>query len=232
MGSTFYVASSGGLDSTVLLSQLVAMEADVRPIFFSYGSTHEEYEYKSFQEVCNKLFLWHQRIPILSVFDSSKSALLLKNGRDIPTGKRGYNEEGSLEATVVPGRNLVMAASLSALAEAEAIRTGKPCFIAMGVHASDHALYPDCRPGFVYRLADTIQASTQGRVTLVTPFLHLTKADIVKIGLQLDAPMHLTRSCYAHQGISCGVCGTCRERLAAFAENGVKDPIPYGGMNG
>lgn len=232
MKNVFYVAASGGLDSTVLLSQLVAVGSVVRPCFFSYGSTHEKYEYEAFQNVCNKLHLECLVIPISPAFDRSESALLLKNGLSIPTGDRGYNEEGSLDATVVPGRNLVMVAILSALAEAEAISSGRSSFVAIGVHASDHALYPDCRPEFVYRLADTIQAGTRGRVALITPFLHLTKAAIVKIGLQLNAPMHLTRSCYAHQGVSCGVCGTCRERLAAFAENGAEDPILYEGMNG
>jgi 7-cyano-7-deazaguanine synthase len=88
-------------------------------------------------------------------------------------------------------------------------------------------LYPDCRPSFNAALVNTIRESSDGKVRLMAPFSFMDKAAIVAQGIRLGAPFSLTRSCYEDQMLSCGGCGTCRERLVAFAANGIADPIVY-----
>jgi 7-cyano-7-deazaguanine synthase len=131
-------------------------------------------------------------------------------------------DPGSMNQTVVPGRNLIFASVLAALAES---RGGG--HVALATHSGDHYLYPDCRPAFNESLAQTVQAGSDGAVGLFAPFAALSKADIVGIGRRLKVPFELTRSCYEDSPQSCGACGTCRERLQAFAANGIVDPIEY-----
>ena len=101
--------------------------------------------------------------------------------------------------------------------------------IAVGVHAGDHHIYPDCRPDFINAINRAVEFSSEGKVTVEAPFLNYTKFDILKIGYGLENPVpyELTRTCYKDQPISCGKCGSCTERLEAFNIIGRKDPINY-----
>lgn len=228
MSKVAYLSLSGGLDSTTLLYFLKEEGFEVRPVFFDYGSKHNPYEYLAACVILSAAQMDRPQVINLAetrIFSGNDSALLAKNERPIPTDP--YSAPGSLAATVVPGRNLIMASILASMAECEARRTGNLVEVALGVHAGDHALYPDCRPAFIQQLDLTIQLSTECTVKLLCPFMHKTKAEIVKIGHELGVPFGLTRSCYKQQEKSCGQCGTCRERLAAFAENSLRDPIQY-----
>lgn len=219
--SGYVLSLSGGLDSTVLLGSLAAEcggEA-VIPVFFRYGSTHNEREAIAAQAVAGRYGLDLIVFDLRPVFGRLSSALLAHDGRAIP---RAAYAEDNMALTVVPGRNLLFASVLAALAESRGI--GR---IALATHAGDHALYPDCRPSFNRALADVVRESSGGKVEAVTPFAALSKADIVARGLALNAPLHLTRSCYESGEAACGLCGTCTERLAAFAANGVTDPAAY-----
>lgn len=227
---TTFLSFSGGLDSTTLLCMLRNRGCDVRPVFFHYGSKHNAYERAAAEavlaEVCPDVPLAMVDLSQTGIFSANGSALLASSPREVPDG--GYSTPGSLAATVVPGRNMIMASILASIAEVAARHTiGEPVEVALAVHAGDHALYPDCRPAFIDHLAKAIFASSEGNVGLSAPFLRLRKADIVRIGLDNFAPFHLTRSCYKQQAVSCGRCGTCMERLEAFHLNGVEDPIPY-----
>lgn len=212
---------SGGLDSTVLLASLLAAYGTeaVTPVFFRYGAKHSEREEASAFAVAAH----YGREPVLfdlrPVFGRLSSALLAHDERAIP--KAAYAED-SMALTVVPGRNLIFASILAALAESRGI--GR---IALATHAGDHALYPDCRPAFNKALAVAVEQSSGGRVGVDTPFSAMSKAKIVARGLDLGAPLHLTRSCYESAAAACGACGTCRERLAAFAANETEDPVAY-----
>jgi 7-cyano-7-deazaguanine synthase len=129
-----------------------------------------------------------------------------------------------MKATVVPGRNLIMASVMSGYAEsidAEAI--------ALGVHSGDHHIYPDCRPEFINQLRNVVAISTERLVDVIAPLLNEDKTSILKIGYSLKelVPYNLTRTCYKDQEHSCGKCGSCRERLEAFENLGIKDPIVY-----
>jgi len=224
-----FASLSGGVDSTTLAAHMLAAGATVVPVFFRYGSKHNRFEEQAAHMVARHFGLELTLIDLTAVFAgcAPQSALMAGSEREIPSGGAGYREPGSLEATVVPGRNAVFAAVLSSLAETRALRTGEQTVVAMGMHAADHALYPDCRPEFVIAIGRALALGTENRVLFHVPFVHLRKGGIVSRGLELAAPFALTRSCYQMREVACGVCGACRERLTAFAEAGCTDPIPY-----
>ena len=211
---------SGGLDSTTLLAwMLKEMKFDMVPVFFTYGSKHGEYELDAAKHVVSHygLSLWYI-FNLEDVFSSFKSNLL-RGGGPIP---EGHYEAESMTQTVVPGRNLIFASVLTGLAQ-----TIGASVVALGVHAGDHAIYPDCRPNFIHHLRATVEEVTERQVSVITPFLQWSKIDIVAQGLQLNVPYHLTRTCYKEQDTACGCCGSCIERREAFVKNHAIDPIAY-----
>lgn len=216
------LALSGGLDSCAVLATIARYNGDVQgfvqTVGFEYGSKHGRYERNAACRVAAHYKLVHYIIDLSGAFFIGTSALLL-GGMELP---EGHYEEESMRKTVVPGRNLIFASILASIAEAQGCDA-----IYLGVHAGDHHIYPDCRPAFVASLIETVKLSTDGKVAVRAPFLGLTKADIVKHGLEAKAPFHLTRTCYSNDAIACGKCGSCQERLEAFALNGVEDPILY-----
>ena len=129
----------------------------------------------------------------------------------------------SLQSTVVPNRNMIMLS----------IAAGYACSIgahavAYAAHASDYAVYPDCRPEFVKSLEATLRISLDdSSFQVLAPFVHMKKSEIVKLGRTLGVPFELTWSCYKGQSTHCGVCSSCKERHRAFVEAGVTDPTEY-----
>ena len=215
---------SGGLDSGVLCAALAAEHgpAEVEAVFFKYGSTHGPWEEQAARAVAAHAGVSLTVVDLRAVFVHARSALLESDGRPIP--KAEY-DEASMGQTIVPGRNLMFAAVLASMAESRSIP-----FLALATHAGDHHLYPDCRPAFNQALDGVVRESSGGGVRVMTPFSTMTKADIVAQGEALGFPFALTRSCYERTQLSCGLCGTCRERLEAFAANGLTDPLPYAGQ--
>ena len=193
----------------------------VLPVFFRYGSKHGRWEEEAARKVAEYFSITLTLVDLRAAFARTSSALLLADKRPIP--KARYDKE-SMKHTLVPGRNLIFASFLAAIAESQQAEA-----IALATHSGDHCLYPDCRPSFNAALANAIMESSDGKVRLLTPFNTLDKAANVAQGIRLGAPFSLTRSCYENQILSCGGCSTCRERLAAFAGNGVVDPLPYAG---
>ena len=136
----------------------------------------------------------------------------------------GHYADESMRITVVPNRNAIMLSIACALAvtrDAEAV--------AFGAHAGDHFIYPDCRPEFVRAFATMVNLAVEGLATIdiVTPFLSMNKAEIVKLGSELRVPFERTWSCYKGGALHCGTCGTCHERREAFALAEVVDPTTY-----
>lgn len=226
-GLKVVVGLSGGLDSTTLLSLLLHDGVEVvHCCMFEYGSTHGAYELAAAQQVIAYYqgrypyrTIHAHKIDITGVMSGFSSNLLLKEGKDIPEGSY---EQANMELTVVPGRNLIFASIMAGLAESVGAHS-----VALGIHTGDHFIYPDCRPEFVEAAKSVITASTDGKVDVIAPILEYSKSDIVKLGLTMNAPFHLTRSCYKNQPLSCGRCGTCVERLEAFKSLGMEDPVPY-----
>jgi len=125
-------------------------------------------------------------------------------------------------STYVPARNLMLLAQVATLRDAVG-----PAVIWIGVHHDDRTGYPDCRPEFVRAADEAVRLGTEHGLRVKAPFVDMSKAEIVGWGLAHDVPYHLTHSCYEGVCPACGVCDTCVARLAAFAEAGAVDPIPY-----
>lgn len=219
------MALSGGMDSTTLLGLLLEKNYEIHACNFQYGSKHNSYEFKAFENVI-KFYknLGFKIVPYVfdleSVFSKFESNLLLKGG-EIPEGH--YNDE-TMKKTVVPGRNMIFISIMAGLAESIGAEE-----IALGVHSGDHHIYPDCRPGFIVEVGKAVQLSTEGNVKIIAPLLYETKSSILEIGysFQYSVPYHLTRTCYKDQELSCGKCGSCRERLEAFKIINSIDTISY-----
>jgi 7-cyano-7-deazaguanine synthase len=185
---------------------------------FDYGSKHNPRELPLGVWHANKLGIPHRtiRLPFINeLFDSD----LLRSGGPIP---EGHYEEATMKQTVVPFRNGIMLAVAAGYAEtigAEAI--------VIAAHAGDHAIYPDCREGFMQAMGEAITQGTYARLSLLRPFIAWNKARIVQRGVELKIDYARTWSCYKGGDRHCGVCGTCVERREAFQLASVKDPTDY-----
>jgi len=216
-----YVLSlSGGLDSCTLLGNLLR-QCDANEILcvsFKYGSKHNQYENEAAQKIAKYYGVNFIEIDITPIMTCFKSDLLLSGG-EIP---EGHYQADNMKSTVVPCRNMIFASILAGIAESSGAST-----VALGVNCGDHAIYPDCRASFIYSMNKTTQEATDKKVKIIAPFLLDTKETIVHFGMKIRSPYHLTRTCYKNQEIACGKCGSCIERLEAFAQNNAVDPIEY-----
>lgn len=237
------ISLSGGLDSTCLLLKLLSRGYEVKAYGFDYGQKHTV-ELKKVKE--NIKFLQslgypvtHQVIDLRDAFSDSASSLH-QGGEDIPEGH--YNDL-SMKSTVVENRNIIFSAIIYGKALAWAKKTGEHVDIFLGIHAGDgHSVYKDCTPESRMAAELTFKISNwdSDKVNYVAPFENVYKADVLTEGLDAMENMEFstdninfvlsnTHSCYNpdERGRSCGKCGTCVERLEAFAKNSIKDPIEY-----
>ena len=212
------VLFSGGLDSTVLATQMKRDAEETRLLSINYGQRHAK-ELNHSQRVAKHLDLPHEilKLPQLGAILCGSS--LTDKSLALPEGH--YAEE-SMKSTVVPNRNMI----LLALAGGHALSLGFDT-IAYAAHAGDHTIYPDCRPAFADAMDRAFGLADWNTLSLHRPFVDMTKSDLVSLGTELDAPLHLTWSCYAGNEIHCGKCGTCVERKEAFALANVPDPTEY-----
>lgn len=219
MGKTKAIVSlSGGMDSTSVLARALDVSREVQCIGFSYGSKHNSYENAAAIRVAQHYNVPFKLIDFSSVTAGFKSNLL-QSGEAIP---EGYYEGENMRQTVVPGRNLIFISILMGIAwsnDAEEVW--------LGIHAGDHFIYPDCRPAFFKAMDEAVQLGSDGKVRLAAPYIDGNKTSIIKEGLELKVPYELTRTCYKDQEMACGKCGSCQERLSAFWDNKIQDPIPY-----
>ena len=215
---TVLLALSGGLDSAVLLAYLLHEGYSPECVGFYYGSKHNAIENEAAKKIAAHYSVNLTMIDISGVMAHFKSDLLLSGGA-IPEGH--YNDE-TMSRTVVPARNMIFYSILVGLAESRRIN-----HLALGVHQGDHHIYPDCRPDFINAMKYAGVLATEGKVKGIAPFSHWNKADIVRVGLELNVPFELTRTCYKTDEVACGKCGSCTERLEAFALNNAIDPIQY-----
>lgn len=211
---------SGGMDSTTLLYYALSKTISDKVIALSvdYGQKHKK-ELEQAKEICRKLDVEHRIIDLKSVSSLLKSSLT--SDEKVP---HGHYAEDNMKATVVPNRNAIMLS----LAYGVAI-SNKSKYLLYGAHAGDHFIYPDCRPEFVKALDKAFRIGNKGfgNTKIKAPFNYLSKSEIVTLGIELGVPYEYTWSCYEGQKTACGECGTCTERVLAFADNNVKDPIEY-----
>lgn len=206
---------SGGLDSTVLLYHLMSRGDDVKCVSFDYGQRHGR-ELEAAETTCSRLLVPREsvRLPFLGKVKSSQT-----QGLEVPEGH--YAAEG-MKLTVVPNRNMIMLACAAAICIDEGYKG-----LATAVHAGDHDVYPDCRSAFMAEMRKAFHLCDWKDVTLDTPFIEWSKAEIVQRGVELHVPFEDTWSCYRGEAKACGKCGTCVERLEAFELAGAKDPLEY-----
>ncbi len=208
---------SGGMDSAVLATHLAERKYEQHLLSFNYGQRHvKELEYAFYLSA--KLACQYDVVDLTSLKRLLAGSALTDN-IVVPDGH--YTDE-SMKATIVPNRNAIMLSIAYAVAVAE-----NASYVAYGAHAGDHAIYPDCRPSFVERFQAMEHVAAGSTILLKTPFLYLTKADIVKEGHRLGVDFAATWSCYKGGEIHCGTCGTCVERREAFHLAGVEDPTTY-----
>jgi len=208
---------SGGLDSTTLLYDLVQKGDEVFPISFDYGQKHSR-ELLMAKKTCKSLNLDLKVIDVSSMKDLLKSALT--SDIEVPYG---HYEEESMKQTVVPNRNMIFISMAAAYAlSIDANR------IALGVHAGDHAIYPDCRSEFILLAERTInEGNWTEHLGIYTPYINMSKTEIVKRGLELNVNFSLTQTCYEGKEKACGKCGSCQERLESFKLNNTQDTLEY-----
>jgi 7-cyano-7-deazaguanine synthase len=212
------VLFSGGLDSTVLVHHLLQEKADLKLLSIDYGQRHHK-EIISSTQIAESLGVPHFVLSLPSLGQLLGGSALTDQEISLPEGH--YAEE-SMKATVVPNRNMI----LLSLAAGHAISL-KYDTVAYAAHAGDHTIYPDCRPEFADSMAHALTLADWSSINLLRPFVHWSKADLVRHGKKIGVPFEKTWSCYAGGDVHCGKCGTCVERKEAFELVGLSDPTQY-----
>jgi 7-cyano-7-deazaguanine synthase len=215
------VLLSGGMDSCVTLAQALEDGYDVGALHVNYGQLTQARELQAYTELCDHYGIERRLIVDISHLAQIGGSALTDATLELPDG--GV-EADRIPISYVPFRNaniLAIATSWAEVIGAEALY--------IGAVEEDSSGYPDCRGEFFQAFEAVITAGTrpETRITVRTPVLHCSKADIVRLGLSLQAPFHLSWSCYRHSDAACGTCDSCRLRLRGFGEAGMVDPIPY-----
>jgi 7-cyano-7-deazaguanine synthase len=215
---------SGGLDSTVLAHHLLADGWTLRLVSFDYGQRHRV-ELDRARRLGEALDVPHHLVDLRSVGAVLSGSALTDGSVEVPDGH--YTDE-TMRSTVVANRNAIFAMVATGLAVANGCDG-----VALGIHAGDHTIYPDCRPPFVAAAEHLAKVANEGFIdeqfVLLAPFVAWSKADIVRRGDELGVPFADTWSCYKGGDRHCGTCGTCVERREAFELAGVPDPTEYAG---
>lgn len=207
---------SGGMDSITLLHEY--KDRISLAVTFDYGSNHAIREIECANWHCVQLGIEHLVIPLDFIHRYFKSSLL-KGADAIPEGH--YADE-NMKSTVVPFRNGIMLAIACGLAESRGLH-----YVMIANHGGDHAIYPDCRGGFIEAMSEAMSNGTYEHIKVLAPYTGITKADIARHGAALRLDYSRTWSCYKGGDRHCGKCGTCVERKEAFALAGVPDPTDY-----
>lgn len=220
------VLSSGGIDSSTCLGMAVERygKENVIALSISYGQKHEK-EMQASNAVAEYYGVGHICLDMAKIFEYSDCSLLKHSKQEIP--EEAYAEqlkktEGKPVSTYVPFRNGLF------LSAAASIALSKGCsVIYYGAHADDAAgnAYPDCSSSFNKAISEAIYLGSGNQLRVEAPFVDMTKAEVVRTGLERNVPYELTWSCYEGKEKPCGVCGTCIDRAEAFRLNGIKDPL-------
>ncbi|MBF0339920.1 MAG: 7-cyano-7-deazaguanine synthase QueC [Magnetococcales bacterium] len=225
MSERAVVLLSGGMDSAVCLHAAHREGLELYPLSFRYGQRHRQ-ELAAAEAVVSRMPVARWLILDLPLDRIGGSALTDPESTPCKTGPGS-----GIPATYVPARNTIFLSL--ALGWAETLQARQ---IFIGVNGVDYSGYPDCRPEFIAAYATLANLATREGVDgqgfrIRAPLQHLSKAEIIRMGLELGVDFRLTRSCYDPDpaGLACGLCDACRLRLAGFQAVGVPDPIAYVG---
>jgi 7-cyano-7-deazaguanine synthase len=212
---------SGGMDSSTLAYLAKSKGYTILALHLNYGQRTEGRELLSAKKIASLLDA--------EAFVEIRLDFFTKFGASSLTDNDMAVEEfdparAHMPNTYVPFRNANLLAIATSLAEA---RGADAIFI--GVQSLDYSGYPDCRPEFIAAFRKVIDLGTKDttKIALFAPFIHMTKTDILRLGITLGVPYEHTWSCYRNEGKACGTCGSCHFRQEAFAAIGRKDPIEY-----
>ena len=231
---TSLVMLSGGLDSTVTscFAREEVENGELHAISFQYGQRHAVRELEQASIIAKELKVKsHQfvRIPFNENFFNGATSLVVgdKGEFDVPTPPREGTGSG-IPSSWVPQRNMLFLTYAFGYAD-----TIDADMVYAGFNAVDYSGYPDCRPEFVTAAKSALNLARKRfvedghQIKIVCPIIALSKSDIIRQGLRLEAPLAKTYSCYYGGEKACGVCDSCRIRLAAFKEVGITDPCEY-----
>jgi 7-cyano-7-deazaguanine synthase len=220
------VLLSGGLDSSTVAAVALREGHSVHALSFRYGQRHAV-ELRAAARIVEALRLASHAVVDIDLRAFGGSALTADI--DVPKGRTPAEMTADIPVTYVPARNTIFLAHALAFAE---VRGSSDIFI--GVNALDYSGYPDCRPEFIAAFESLANLATRAgvegaRMRIHAPLQHLTKAQIIRLGLELGVDFSLTSSCYdpSPTGDACGRCDSCQLRLNGFEQNELKDPIRY-----
>ena len=216
------VLFSGGLDSTTVLVYAMKQGYDVYPLTFSYGQRHA-IEIKQSERTLEKYGLTPRQTVFSIDLTPFVNCSLINKNLEVPEFA-----ENRIPSTYVPSRNIIFLSIASGMAETLGAEK-----IFIGVNSVDYSGYPDCRPEFIEAFNRTIAVGTkqgvESGIKVEAPILNMSKKEIIELGMSLGVDYSLTHSCYnpTPDGLSCGVCDSCRLRLEGFRQAGFKDPLKY-----
>lgn len=211
---------SGGMDSTLSAYMMRDVGYEIVAVHFNYAQRTQSRELSSFNAICDDLCVSNRYVLDLDFFTKIGASALVDKNIEVPVG----GIEDGVPVTYVPFRNGIFLSISAAIAEKEGAE-----IIVIGVVEEDSSGYPDCRDSFIQSIEQSINLGTKDEtnIKISRPLVHLKKSQIVSKALELNAPLHLTWSCYKNEDKACGVCDSCRLRLNGFNLAGVKDPIEY-----
>ena len=212
---------SGGMDSSTLAYYAKSEGYEIYALHANYGQRTEAKERACAKKIASLLDARDFTEIDLRYFEKFGASSLTDKTIPVDTFDPA---RAHIPNTYVPFRNANLLSIATSYAEANSADA-----IFIGVQALDYSGYPDCRPDFIDAFRRVIALGTKDttNIELKTPFIHMTKTDILRIGTDLHVPYEHTWSCYQNEDKACGTCGSCHFRLEAFAAAGKKDPIPY-----
>jgi 7-cyano-7-deazaguanine synthase len=214
------VALSGGMDSCVTAA-IAARDYDLAVLHINYGQRTEKRELKSFNDIADFYKVYKRLVINHSHLAEIGGSSLTDLNREV---RKADLSDKNIPSSYVPFRNANILSACTSWAE---VLGAEKIFI--GAVYEDSSGYPDCRPEFFKAFEQVINTGTkpETKITIETPVINFSKAEIVKKGTDLKAPLHLTWSCYKNEDEACGECDSCALRLRGFRQAGIEDPIRY-----
>ena len=211
---------SGGMDSTLASYMAKNDGYEIIAVHFNYGQRTQDRELKAFRDICDDLKILEKYEIDIPFFTQIGASALTDKTIDVPTG----GIEAGVPITYVPFRNGIFLSITAAIAEKEGATA-----MYIGVVQEDSSGYPDCTDEFITKMEKAINQGTkeETKIEILTPLVHLSKAQIVQEAIKLNVPLEHTWSCYKEEKEACGVCDSCRLRLNGFKIANQIDPIPY-----